>query len=140
MWINRENFSSFFFQNKLTNHSKLNSTKKSPDESNELWAVGIRLSSQKSYENQNDNIVNNVTWVFNDWISDQENCSDILETVWSQQKSNSSSLNSISQNWLDFLANVALCENSLSLLDQHQEFSLGNEVVWVLKFKQNVLL
>jgi len=54
---------------------------KSEDESDELRTVGIGLSSQKSDEDEDNDVVGNVSWVFNDGIGDEENGSDILEAV-----------------------------------------------------------
>ena len=106
---------------------------KSKNVSDELLAVGISLSSQKSDKDEDDNVVGNIRWVFNDWIADEENGSDILETVWSEEESNSSGFNGITQNWLDFLLNSAFFEDILGLLNEGQKFSLGSEVFWVLK-------
>ena len=55
-----------------------------------MLAVGISLSSQKSDEDEDNDVVSDVTWVFDDWISDQEDGSDILEAVWGEEESNTS--------------------------------------------------
>ncbi len=55
---------------------------KSKNVVDELLAVSISLSSQKSDEDENDDVVGNVSWVFNDWIRNEENGSDVLEAVW----------------------------------------------------------
>jgi hypothetical protein len=47
----------------------------------ELFAVSIGLSSQKSNEDKDNDVVGIVSWVFNDGVTNEENGSDILETV-----------------------------------------------------------
>ena len=106
---------------------------RSEDESDELLAISIALSSQKCDEDEDNNVVGNVSWVFNDCITDQKNHSDILEAVWGEQKSDTGGFNGITQSWLDLLLNSAFFEDFLSLLDDDQKFSLGGEVVWVLR-------
>lgn len=106
---------------------------KSPDEANELSAVSISLSSQKSDEDKNNDIVDNVRWVFNDGISNEEDGSDILEAVGGEEESNTSGFNGITQDWLDFVLNSAFFEDILGFLDEGQKFSLGSEVFWVLR-------
>lgn len=54
---------------------------KSKNEVNELGTVGIGLSSQKSDEDEDNDVVNDVRWVFNDAIGNKEDGSDILEAV-----------------------------------------------------------
>lgn len=54
---------------------------KSPKVTNELLAVSISLSSQKSDEDKDNDVVGNISWVFNDAVSNEEDGSDILETV-----------------------------------------------------------
>jgi len=39
---------------------------KSKDEVNELSTIGISLSSQKSDEDEDNDVVGNIRWVFND--------------------------------------------------------------------------
>ncbi len=55
---------------------------KSKNEVDELWAVSITLSSQKSNEDKDNDVVDVISWVINDGIGNEENNSDILETVW----------------------------------------------------------
>lgn len=105
---------------------------KSEDESDELRTVGIGLSSQKSDEDEDNDVVGNVSWVFNDGIGDEENGSDILEAVWGKKESDSGGFNGITQNWFDLLVDSAFIEDILGLLDEGQKFSLGSEVLWVL--------
>lgn len=47
----------------------------------ELGTVGIGLSSQKSDKNKDNDVIDNIRWVFNDAITDEEDGSKILETV-----------------------------------------------------------
>lgn len=54
---------------------------KSKNEVDELRAISITLSSQKSNEDEDDDVVGPISWVFNDGIGNEENDSDILETV-----------------------------------------------------------
>ncbi len=54
---------------------------KSKNEVDELRTVSISLSSQKSDEDEDNNIVNFIGWVFNDAIANEENGSNILEAV-----------------------------------------------------------
>ncbi len=106
---------------------------KSKNEVNELLAVSIGLSSQKSDEDKDNDVVGNIRWVFDDWISNEEDGSDILEAVWGKEESNTGGFNGISEDWFDFSWNVAFIENVLGLWDEGQKFSLGGEVFWVLK-------
>lgn len=56
-------------------------TNQSIDIVDELGTVGIRLSSQKSDEDKDNDVIDNIRWVFNDAITDEEDGSKILETV-----------------------------------------------------------
>ena len=105
---------------------------KSENESDELLAVSISLSSQKTNEDKDNNVVDNVRWVFNDWIGNEEDGSDILEAVWGKQESNTSGFNGITQNWCNLVLNSTFFEDVLGLLNEGQKFSLGSEVFWVL--------
>ncbi len=105
---------------------------KSKNEVDELRAISITLSSQKSNEDEDDDVVGPISWVFNDGIGNEENDSDILETVWSKQKSDTGGLNGISEGWLNLLVDSTFFEDFLCLLNEGQKFSLGGEVFWVL--------
>ena len=54
---------------------------KSKNEVDELSTVSISLSSQKSDEDKDNDVVGNISWIFNDGVSNEENSSDILEAV-----------------------------------------------------------
>ena len=54
---------------------------KSENVSDELLAVSISLSSQNTDEDKDNNVVDNISWVFNDGIGNEEDGSDILEAV-----------------------------------------------------------
>ena len=54
---------------------------RSKDEVDELLAIGISLSSQKGDEDKDNNVADDISWVFNDAVTNKENGSDVLETV-----------------------------------------------------------
>lgn len=83
----------------------------SEDEVDELRAVSITLSSQNVDENGNDGILGNVGRVLDDFVTNQEDGSDILEAVAGQKETNTGSLNDITQNGLDFFVDSAFVIN-----------------------------
>jgi len=61
--------------------NRLNFINKSEDEVDELLTVRKTLSTQNVKEDEDDGIFSNVAWVLDDFVSDQKDGSDILETV-----------------------------------------------------------
>ena len=53
----------------------------SKNEVDELWTVFVSLISEDSDEDGEDQIVGKVSWVLDDFISNEEDNSNILETV-----------------------------------------------------------
>ena len=73
----------------------------------ELLAVSIPLSAHDVQEDGHDNIIGNVLGVLDNGISDQQKCTDILEAVACQEEANSSSLNCIAEDGVNFVLDVA---------------------------------
>ena len=79
----------------------------SKNEVDEFLAISVSLSTQNVKEDKNDDVVGDACWVLDDAVSNQENGSDILETVAGQKESNTGSFNGVSEDWFNFLVNVA---------------------------------
>lgn len=62
---------------------------KSKDEVKELFAISVCLSTEDGDEDEDDDIVGNVTWVFNDGVRDQKDDSDVFEAVGGQHEGDS---------------------------------------------------
>ena len=106
----------------------------------ELLTIGIALSAQNTNEDKNNDVVGDVLGAFDDGVCDQKDHTDILETVRGQKESNSSSLNGITEDGLNFLVNLAGIKDSLGFLDEGQKFGLGFKVFGVLRIKWLIYL
>ena len=61
----------------------------------ELFAVSITLSSHDVNEDEDDNVVGDISGVFDNGVSNEEEDSDIFETVAGEEESNTCSFDSI---------------------------------------------
>lgn len=116
----------------MMNIQKFNGDEQSEDVMDELFAVGISLSSHDVNEDQDNDVVGDVGGVLDDGVRDQKEGSNILEAVAGQQESDSGSFDGISQNGFNFLAQVAGVIDNLGLVDEGKEFGLGLEVFRIL--------
>lgn len=74
---------------------------------NELFTVSISLSAEDVDEDEDDDVVGDVSGVLNDGVSDQKDGTKIFEAVGGQQESDSGGFNGITEDWFDFLTDVA---------------------------------
>lgn len=98
----------------------------------EFLTVSVSLSAQNVEEDKNDDIVDGAGWILNNAVSNQEDSSDILETVAGQKEGNTGSFNSISEDWLNFFVDSTFVINFLDVVDEGQKLSLGFHVIGVL--------
>lgn len=94
----------------------------------ELGAVVSSLSAEDGDEDANHDVIDVISGVLDDGVSEEEDDSDILEAVGGQQEGISGPFNGVTDlDGGDIL--VASFDHLLSLGDQGEEFSLGFEVV-----------
>lgn len=83
------------------------SFRRSEDEVKELFTISNGLLSNDIAENGNDDIIGNVAGVFDDRVSDEEENSDILETVAGEEEGNSGVFDGVSEDGINFVLNSA---------------------------------
>jgi hypothetical protein len=98
----------------------------------EFLTVSVSLSAQNVEEDKNDDIVDGAGWILNNAVSNQEDSSDILETVAGQKEGNTGSFNSISEDWLNFFVDSTFVIDFLDVVDEGQKLSLSFHVIGVL--------
>lgn len=99
----------------------------------EFLTVSVSLSAQNVQEDEDDHIIGNARWVLNNAVGNQEDSSNILETVTGQEEGNTSGFNSISKDWLNFFVDSTFIIDFLDVVDKGQKFSLSFHVIGVLK-------
>lgn len=111
---------------------------RSDDEVLELGAVSVALSAEEVSEDGNDDIVGVVSGVLDDSVGEEEDNSDILEAVGSEEEGNTVPFNDISEDGLG-LVGVALVKHGLSLLKEGENFNLEGEVLVLNSLRCTVL-
>ena len=74
---------------------------------NELFTVGITLSSHDVDDDGNNDVVGDVLGVLDDGIDDKEEDSDIFEAVAGKEESNTGGFNNVSEDGFNFVLNSA---------------------------------
>jgi len=94
----------------------------------ELLAIFDGLGTEDGFNNDDDDVVGPVLGVLDDSVGEEEDDSDILEAVGSEEGGNTVVLNPISELGLGS-GGFALVEDGSALLNQSEDFDLSSEVV-----------
>lgn len=128
---------SFIIHNKLGCYSIV-WTKSANYEVDELGAILVTLSAEEGTEDDDNDVIDDVLSILDDGVSQQENDSDVLAAVAEQEEGNAWGFNNVSESWLNLLVETAGISGSLDLLDQVDEFSLGSNVILILRLSSSV--
>lgn len=90
---------------------------RSDEELNEFLAISVSLSAEDVEEDKDNGVVCPISGILDNGVSEQEDDSDIFEAVTGQQEGDSGSLNNVTQNWLNFVAELALLIHSSDFLN-----------------------